>query len=142
MQIKDYDYPGPGVDFSEGNEDNSHKFTALMWQDTTDIGCAYKTCTENGKTIIVCMYNPPGNVKDKEAFQELNCWYLFTWKPPQEYMYTMQPCRGVMAKEVNNKNIKLVIQVVDCLVTLEIFTLLLIIMRWSGMTNFIDHIFH
>jgi pathogenesis-related protein 1 len=43
-------------------------FTQLIWQNTTSVGCAYKTQCGNifpassGKaTIHVCLYNPPGN---------------------------------------------------------------------------------
>lgn len=34
-------------------------YTQIVWQDTTQIGCATGSC--KGKLIVVCNYDPPGN---------------------------------------------------------------------------------
>ncbi len=35
-------------------------YTQLIWQDTTEVGCA-KSSSASWHTIVVCQYNPPGN---------------------------------------------------------------------------------
>ena len=36
-------------------------YTQMIWFETTEIGCAQATCS-NGSLIVVCNYNPSGNV--------------------------------------------------------------------------------
>lgn len=36
-------------------------YTQMIWHSTTEIGCGKATCA-NGSEIVVCSYNPPGNV--------------------------------------------------------------------------------
>ncbi|KAI3406779.1 hypothetical protein KGF56_000384 [Candida oxycetoniae] len=50
-----------GDNYPYGSESIYNHFTALIWNDTNSIGCAYKSCP-NGALYITCNYNPPGNV--------------------------------------------------------------------------------
>ena len=47
-------------------ESNGH-FTQLVWQNTTDVGCAVIQCDSDSVkgAYLVCEYYPPGNVKDE-----------------------------------------------------------------------------
>ena len=57
-------------DFDDGgfDEETGH-FTAMVWQNTTDVGCARKFCDVDGwehrSWYLVCHYWPPGNVQDQ-----------------------------------------------------------------------------
>ena len=40
-------------------------FTQVVWQSTTELGCAYASCDgifDSTATMHVCFYNPPGNI--------------------------------------------------------------------------------
>ncbi|EGW35295.1 uncharacterized protein SPAPADRAFT_58515 [Spathaspora passalidarum NRRL Y-27907] len=63
---------GDNYDYETRTELNH--FTALIWKSTTDVGCAYKNCTDlNPGTsrewglYIVCNYEPAGNVNSEDA---------------------------------------------------------------------------
>ena len=48
-----------------GSENVYNHFTALVWNNTNSLGCAYKSCGANtslNALYIVCSYYPPGNV--------------------------------------------------------------------------------
>lgn len=49
-----------GETYIYGSESIYNHFTALVWNSTDSLGCAYKQC-DNG-LYTVCSYNPPGNV--------------------------------------------------------------------------------
>ena len=49
-----------GETYIYGSENIYNHFTALVWNNTDSVGCAYKSC-HNG-LYTVCSYNPPGNV--------------------------------------------------------------------------------
>lgn len=55
-----YDFDDQGF-----HEDTGH-FTAMVWRDTTSVGCARKFCLVDGREYegwyLVCHYYPPGNV--------------------------------------------------------------------------------
>ena len=42
-------------------------YTQLIWEDTTEVGCG-KASSADFKTIIVCQYNPPGNIIGEQAY--------------------------------------------------------------------------
>lgn len=52
-EIHDYD-------FNTHNQYNH--FTALIWNSTSQLGCAYKYCNPTWSDYIVCSYYPAGNV--------------------------------------------------------------------------------
>jgi hypothetical protein len=52
LQVKDYDFSNPGWNPSTGH------FTALVWRDTTRLGCAVNT--QCSWATYVCQYGPPG----------------------------------------------------------------------------------
>lgn len=48
-----------------GSENVYNHFTAIVWNNTNSLGCAYKSCdttTNLNALYIVCSYYPPGNV--------------------------------------------------------------------------------
>ncbi|KAK0206830.1 CAP domain-containing protein [Desarmillaria ectypa] len=55
------------ADYTDGSDVLNH-FTQVVWKSTTELGCAQNTACngifDNGgsQTLIVCLYNPPGNV--------------------------------------------------------------------------------
>lgn len=51
---------GETYDYNKHNEYNH--FTAMVWNSTTQIGCAYKYCNSVWNDYIVCSYYPAGNV--------------------------------------------------------------------------------
>ncbi|XP_075258845.1 uncharacterized protein LOC142350775 [Convolutriloba macropyga] len=48
------------------------RFTQLMWQNTTEIGCGYDLCDEDYFMVVVCHYSPRGNQRGKPMFQDRN----------------------------------------------------------------------
>jgi hypothetical protein len=51
-----YDYDNPGWDPAYGH------FTQVVWKNTLQIGCGYRTgCSTGWPNVWVCQYNPPGN---------------------------------------------------------------------------------
>jgi hypothetical protein len=52
LQVKEYDFSNPGWNPSTGH------FTALVWRDTTRLGCAVNT--QCSWPTYVCQYGPPG----------------------------------------------------------------------------------
>ena len=53
-EVDQYDFKRPGFDGSTGH------FTQLVWVGTTKVGCGRSQC--KGNDIVVCNYDPPGNV--------------------------------------------------------------------------------
>jgi len=53
-EVDKYKFKHPGFDGNTGH------FTQLVWVATTHVGCGRSTC--NGNDIIVCNYDPAGNV--------------------------------------------------------------------------------
>jgi uncharacterized protein YkwD len=41
-------------------------YTQMIWQNTTEIGCA--VATGGGNDILVCRYNPPGNYQGQSPY--------------------------------------------------------------------------
>lgn len=52
-----------------GSWDKCGHYTQLIWENTTQVGCAKATC-ENGAEIWVCSYNPPGNWQGQKAYKK------------------------------------------------------------------------
>ncbi|KAG7663640.1 uncharacterized protein J8A68_002889 [[Candida] subhashii] len=52
-----------GEEYEYGTENVYDHFTAIVWNSTTSVGCAYKVC-ENLQDVwyIVCNYDPHGNI--------------------------------------------------------------------------------
>ena len=42
-------------------------YTAVVWKDTTTVGCGRVTCV-NGNTLMVCDYYPPGNYDGEKPY--------------------------------------------------------------------------
>ncbi|CCC67493.1 hypothetical protein NCAS_0A09350 [Naumovozyma castellii] len=54
-EISEYDYSNPGFSESTGH------FTQLVWKDTSQVGCAIKSCNNAWGTYLICSYNSAGN---------------------------------------------------------------------------------
>ena len=55
-EIGSYDYGNPGFSSTTGH------FTAVIWSVTSEVGCGICTTGSTYQYIVVCRYNPPGNV--------------------------------------------------------------------------------
>lgn len=51
-----------GKTYKYGLENTYDHFTALIWNRTSQLGCAYKYCSQTWGIYIVCSYYPAGNV--------------------------------------------------------------------------------
>lgn len=51
-----------GKTHAYGAESAYNHFTAMVWNNTNSVGCAYKECNNAWGTYIICSYYPPGNV--------------------------------------------------------------------------------
>ncbi|KAH7518581.1 hypothetical protein FEM48_Zijuj09G0186600 [Ziziphus jujuba var. spinosa] len=38
------------------------KYTQVVWQDSTSVGCAHRWCQYGQAIIVACNYSPPGNI--------------------------------------------------------------------------------
>jgi len=54
-EVDGYDFKHPGFAMSTGH------FTQLVWLETARVGCGRSVC--RGMDIVVCNYDPPGNVE-------------------------------------------------------------------------------
>ncbi len=43
-------------------------YTQLIWQESTEVGCAKATTISQSATVIVCQYNPPGNYEGENPY--------------------------------------------------------------------------
>ena len=57
-------YRGQTLDHS--NWYDSGHYTQMVWKESQQIGCAKAEC--NGNLIIVCNYNPPGNILGQKPY--------------------------------------------------------------------------
>ena len=51
---------------TSGNFDAWGHYTQVMWKDTKEVGCAKVEC--KGSIIVVCNYDPPGNVIGQKPY--------------------------------------------------------------------------
>lgn len=55
-----------GENLNSSNYHDSGHYTQIVWKNTEQIGCAKAEC--NGNLIVVCNYNPPGNVLGQKPY--------------------------------------------------------------------------
>jgi uncharacterized protein YkwD len=55
-----------GEELNSSNYHDSGHYTQIVWKNTGQIGCAKAEC--NGNLIVVCNYNPPGNVLGQKPY--------------------------------------------------------------------------
>ncbi|CAH2352052.1 probable pathogenesis-related protein CaO19.2336 [[Candida] railenensis] len=51
-----------GQSYNYKTQDTYDHFTQVIWNGTSQIGCAYKYCNEVWGKYIICSYYPPGNI--------------------------------------------------------------------------------
>ena len=49
-----------------GNWVDVGHYSQIVWRDTSQVGCGF--ARRNGNDVLVCNYNPPGNVMGERAF--------------------------------------------------------------------------
>ncbi|MED6198447.1 hypothetical protein PIB30_066321 [Stylosanthes scabra] len=42
-------------------------YTRIVWRESSHVGCA-RACCQKGCTIVMCLYNPPGNVPGERPY--------------------------------------------------------------------------
>jgi pathogenesis-related protein 1 len=55
-----------GEEINSSNCHDSGHYSQIVWKNTEQIGCAKAEC--NGNLIVVCNYNPPGNVLGQKPY--------------------------------------------------------------------------
>jgi len=67
--IKDYQKHG---DLKNRRWDKYGHFAAVIWHDTTHVGCGYTKWEKDGKqgTLSYCNYGPPGNYPNENVYEE------------------------------------------------------------------------
>jgi pathogenesis-related protein 1 len=55
-----------GETLTAGNFHASGHYTQVVWKDTKEVGCAKAEC--KGNIIVVCNYDPPGNVIGRKPY--------------------------------------------------------------------------
>lgn len=60
-------YHGSALQLQSSHWADAGHYTQIVWQDTTQIGCATGLC--KGKLIVVCNYDPPGNFLGQKPYQ-------------------------------------------------------------------------
>jgi pathogenesis-related protein 1 len=43
-------------------------YTQLVWEETTEVGCGKATIGTQNSTVVVCQYNPPGNIAGEQPY--------------------------------------------------------------------------
>lgn len=43
-------------------------YTAVVWKDTTSVGCGRVLCDDQKETMIMCSYWPPGNYENQKPY--------------------------------------------------------------------------
>jgi len=51
------------------NYQDAGHYTQMIWHSTTKVGCGKATCSD-GSTMVVCSYDPPGNVVGQNPIRE------------------------------------------------------------------------
>ncbi|KAG2501458.1 hypothetical protein HYH03_001238 [Edaphochlamys debaryana] len=67
-EICEYDFDKSGWQGGAGH------YTQMVWADTTEVGCGYTLCADlvglwNNVGMLVCNYNPPGNILSQWYFE-------------------------------------------------------------------------
>ncbi|HET6338182.1 MAG TPA: CAP domain-containing protein [Polyangiales bacterium] len=80
-EVKCWTYGTSGADFggtekcdmacyTQMRSDGCGHYTAIVWRNTTEVGCGVSTCQAGGATwdIWICNYSPPGNVVGQKPY--------------------------------------------------------------------------
>ncbi|KNA02812.1 hypothetical protein SOVF_215130 [Spinacia oleracea] len=43
-------------------------YTQIVWKKSVELGCSQTSCVKNGTSLIVCFYNPPGNIVGESPY--------------------------------------------------------------------------
>ncbi len=78
IEYYDFDQPGPRQRGMIGH------FTAMVWADTQELGCAVAPCASSGSRrghVVVCHYRSPGNVVSSDSTQTRAIWQRNVQRP-------------------------------------------------------------
>ncbi|MCB1179450.1 MAG: hypothetical protein KDK36_17850 [Leptospiraceae bacterium] len=65
-EIEDFQYSSKGVICPKrGKKGAIGHFTQVMWEDSTNLGCAAAQCNGGKKVVVVCNYGPGGNFNQR-----------------------------------------------------------------------------
>ena len=58
----------------------------MMWDDTTDLGCDFATCSGGQAVVVACNYGPGGNKEKTKLFKNSNYCALRSSLSVKEYL--------------------------------------------------------
>ncbi|XP_075260064.1 uncharacterized protein LOC142351781 [Convolutriloba macropyga] len=107
-QLNRYSFPGESRSFDAcknsgymATATGYAKVTQMMWMSTTQVGCGIQRCN-NFSAVLVCYYDPPGNVKGAPLFLDEN-YRRVKGKEPKEWSSCDDKLRAVTPVESSLK---------------------------------------
>ena len=67
MWVNEYRYYDPSTNTCQADQTCGH-YTQVVWRSTQRVGCGASYCAD-GTAVVVCNYDPPGNMEGEGPFQ-------------------------------------------------------------------------